>query len=530
MRVRRIMTAAAAWIVVVAVVVAQDKADLGVIWKIKDEGFNRSQVMDTLGMLTDVYGPRLTGSPNMKTANDWTKKKLTEWGLENAHLESFPFGRGWSLERFSAHMVAPQYQPLIAFPKSWTPGTAGVVTADVVAADIRSEADLDKYRGKLKGMFVLSQAARDVDAHFGAPGKRYSESDLEDIGKSPEPGRQPGRPGQPNQQLQRKMMEFFFAEGAAAVLEPSRGDGGTVFVQSGGQRQKDAPEVPPQVVVAVEHYNRIWRIVQRGIKVQLEMEIRAQFHDQDLNAYNTVAEIPGTDKKDEVVMLGGHLDSHHGGTGATDNASGSAVAMEAVRILKSIGVKPRRTVRIALWSGEEQGLLGSKAYVAQHFGARQEPPADQSSSAGGPAASQGPLTIKPEQAKLAAYFNLDNGTGKIRGVYLQGNEEVRPIFEAWLAPFRDLGATMLSLRNTGGTDHLSFDAVGLPGFQFIQDPIEYDSRTHHSNMDVYDRIQKGDMMQASVIMASFVYHAAMREEKLPRKPLPKPAPQTPPTQ
>lgn len=546
MQLRRKVTVVMALILVLATMaVAQDKADLGVIWKIKDEGFNRSQVMETLSYLTDVYGPRLTGSPNMKAANEWTQKKLAEWGLESAHLESYSFGRGWSLERFSAHMISPQYQPIIAFPKSWTPGTNGVVTGQAVVVEIKTEADLDKYKGKLSGAFVLSQPAREVEAIFTMLGKRYTDEELQDIAKAPDPGarftgRPPGMPAgipftPPNQQLQRKILEFFLAEGVAVVVDPSRGDGGTIFVSTGGQRQKDAPAVPAQVVMAVEHYNRISRILEKGMKVKLEMEILTKFYDEDLNAFNTIAELPGADKKDEIVMLGAHLDSHHSGTGATDNAAGSAVAMEAIRILKAIDAKPRRTIRVGLWSGEEQGLLGSRAYVSDHFASRPTPPPGQTARLGGPAAAgpppgmgfgapQGPLTIKPEHAKFAGYFNLDNGTGKIRGIYLQGNEELRPTFEAWLAPFKDLGATTISIRNTGGTDHQSFDAVGLPGFQFIQDPVEYNSRTHHSNMDVYDRIQRGDMIQGSVIMASFLYHTAMRDEKLPRKPLPKPQP------
>jgi Zn-dependent M28 family amino/carboxypeptidase len=313
------------------------------------------------------------------------------------------------------------------------------------------------------------------------------------------------------------------------LIDPGRGDGGTVFVQSDGgssSREKGAAPGIPSLVMAIEHYGRIARTLQKGVKVKMELDIQTKFHEQDLMAYNTVAEIPGSDLKDELVMLGGHLDSWHGGTGATDNAAGCAVAMEAMRILKALGVQPRRTIRIGLWSGEEQGLIGSRQYVNRHFAERQTPPAQQGQPPAPPTpgpqgrGQQGPITLKPGHEKFSVYFNLDNGTGKVRGVYLQGNEAARPIFRAWLAPFRDLGAATLTIQNTGGTDHLSFDAVGLPGFQFIQDPVEYDTRTHHSNMDVYDRIQADDMKQASVIMAAFVYNAAMRDEKFPRKPLP----------
>jgi len=304
----------------------------------------------------------------------------------------------------------------------------------------------------------------------------------------------------------KKRMAFFVSEGVAALVDPGRHDGGTFIVSAGGSRDPKDPPAAPQVVLAVEHYGRIYRTLEKKIPVTLQMDIDNRFSDQDLDSFNIVAELPGTDKADEVVMLGAHFDSWHGGTGATDNAAGSAVMMEAMRILKESGVKLRRTVRLGLWTGEEQGLLGSKAYVKDHFGDPET------------------MQIKPEQAKLAGYFNVDNGTGLIRGVYLQGNDAVAPIFEAWMRPFHNVGMATLSIRNTGGTDHLSFDAVGLPGFQFIQDPVEYDTRTHHTNMDVYERVQPNDMMNNAVIVASFVYDAANRDEMLPRKPLPKPAP------
>ena len=516
-----------------------EKIDLDAINKIKEEGMKHSQVMDTLSYLTDVYGPRLTGSPNIRAANEWAKKKLTEWGLQNAHLEGYAFGRGWSLEGFAANVVSPQFIPLIAYPKAWTPSTKGAVRGDVVYIDAKTEADLDKYKGKLKGAIVLIAPPRDVKAHFEAEGQRMTDQDLLRLANADLPGAGPAGGRRPElnaerraaAELMNKKWQMVAAEGAAAVLEPpGRGDGGTIFVQSvtvpapvdaSFDRRprvyaKDAPPAVPQAVVAVEHYNRMIRMLNKGAKLQLEVNISARFHDDDPSSYNVIAEIPGSDLKDEVVMLGAHFDSWHSGTGATDNGAGSAVCLEAVRIIQAIGLKPRRTIRIGLWSGEEQGLLGSRAYVAEHFGKRTDQPQQ-----GAPAAGSAPtFALTPEQAKFAGYFNLDNGTGKIRGVYLQGNESVRPIFRAWLAPFREMGATTLSLGNTGGTDHQSFDGVGLPGFQFIQDAVEYDTRTHHSNQDVYDRIQEEDMKQAATIMASFVYNAAMRDEKLPRKPLP----------
>jgi hypothetical protein len=530
---KRVMVPIAAVLMLTLTVGAQitpvENVDLEMMKKIRDEGLQRSQVMDTLIWLTDVVGYRLTGSPGMKKANEWTAKKLAEWGLENPRLEAWgEFGRGWSFDKVSAHVIEPTPFPIIAYPEAWTPGTSGPITADVILIDIKSEADFEKYKGQLKGKLVMAGPARSLEAWFKPMGERFSDEDLLKMATDEPSG---GRQYTPEQirarrermQLAPKINAFLKSEGAVGVIRLSRvGDGGTVFVQGGGSREKNAPQALPSVVIAAEHYGRIARILQKGVPVRIELNISAKFHDEDLSAYNTIAEIPGTDKKDEIVMLGGHMDSWHGGTGATDNAAGVAVAMEAVRILKTLGVKPRRTIRIALWSGEEQGLLGSRAYVARHFAEFKTPPGQQQQRdyIPGMAAPRGPLVTRPDYHKFSAYFNLDNGTGKIRGVYLQGNESVRQIFRAWLAPFRDLGASTLTIQNTSGTDHLAFDGVGLPGFQFIQDPVEYDTRTHHSNMDVYERIQADDMKQASVIMAAFVYNAAMRDEKLPRKPMP----------
>jgi len=531
------------------------------IQRIKDEGMNRSQVMQTLSYLSDVIGPRLTASPGMKRANEWTRDQLTKWGLQNAHLEAWgPFGRGWTLKRFSAQVIDPTTIPLIAYPKAWSPGLASPVTSDVVYFDAKTEADFEKFKGKLAGKIVLTAPLREVAAHFEAPGTRLNEKDLLALADAPEP-----RPGGGNRgnfanqaaafraafELANAKMRFFQSENAAVLIDPGRGDGGTIFVQSASVPQpprdpnaapatgfprgtppydKSAPKMTPQVVVAIEHYNRIVRMNEAGEPVKMTVDLSVAWQDADPMGYNTIAEIPGTDLKDEIVMLGGHMDSWHSGTGATDNAAGCAVALEAVRILQSLGLKPRRTIRIALWSGEEQGLLGSRAYVAEHFGTLQNPATSAAPATGGAnngmgggngSAPAGPTLItKPEYEKLSGYFNLDNGTGKIRGVYLQGNESIRSLFRQWLAPFRDMGANTLSISNTGGTDHLSFDAIGLPGFQFIQDEIEYDTRTHHSNQDVFDRIQADDMKQAATIMAAFVYQTAMRDEKLPRKPAP----------
>jgi carboxypeptidase Q len=504
---------------------AQEKIDLNAIYQIKDEGLSRSKVMELTSWLTDVYGPRLTNSPNYKKAGDWTVKQLTEWGLTNVKLEPWgPFGRGWSNDKFYAQALEPTAFPIIGYSKAWSNGTNGLVSGEAIFANIQAEEDLAKYKGQLRGKFVFVSPLRDVTPNFTPQAHRYTDEELRALqtetdtqprrGRFGGPGRQggPGAPGFASlQALAVKRAQFFKDEGVLAIIDAgTRGDGGIVFVQGaqGVSRDPGTDAGVPQVTFATEHYGRLMRAMEKKVPVRLELDVKNTFNDADANTFNIVGEIAGTDKADEVVMIGGHFDSWQGGTGATDNAAGSAVMMEAMRILKQSGLKLRRTVRIALWGGEEQGLLGSRAYVTQHFGDRQT------------------MTLKPAHAKLAAYFNVDNGTGAIRGVYLQGNEAVAPIFEQWMKPFNNLGMTTLTIRDTGGTDHQSFDAVGLPGFQFIQDELDYDTRTHHSNMDVYERIQEADMKQNAVIVAAFVYNAANREEKLPRKPLPKP--QTPP--
>ncbi|MGB7069279.1 MAG: M20/M25/M40 family metallo-hydrolase [Pyrinomonadaceae bacterium] len=521
-----------------------------VIDKIRDEGINNSEVMETLSYLTDVIGGRLTNSPNMKRANEWTRDTMAKWGMQNAKLVAWgPFGRGWSLKEFSAQVVEPQAIPVIAYPKAWSPSTNGSVTGEVVFLEAKTEEDLAKYKGQLRGKIVLmSGEPREVKADFDGFGTRRSDADLAALAEAPDPASESGRrprQGTPDQMQtffknfvqSAKRANFLIDEGAAVLIDSSsKGSGGTLFV-SGASVASKVPEsideafgarrasawnkeseakMVPQMTMAIEDYNRLARMIKLGVKPKMTVNIRTQYHDEDLMGYNTVAEIPGTDPKlkDEIVMLGGHLDSWHSAGGATDNAAGSAVAMEAARIILASGLKPRRTIRVALWSGEEQGLNGSREYVKQQFGEMKGAP-----MFGAPAAN----APKPELVKtanydkLSAYYNLDNGTGKIRGVYMQGNSAVRPYFEAWLAPFHDLGANTLTLSNTGGTDHLSFDRIGLPGFQFIQDEIEYSTRTHHSNQDNYDRLQVEDMKQAATIMAAFVYQTAMMDEKLPRK-------------
>lgn len=514
-----LLLAAAAFVPLAAP--AQEKVDLRVVNLIKNEAFENSKVMDHVFHLTEVIGPRLTGSPAYQAAGDWAVKQLQGWGCANVKQEKWgPFGKGWSASRFVANQVQPYFAPLLAFPLAWAPGTGGPVSAEVVMVQIPTGDDaafqkaLEGFRGKLRGKIVLMDPARDLGLATDPPARRYTDAQLAEMSLAPTPGPRfgpggPGRPGGPGGGRERvnKRNQFFREEGVAVMVIPGmRGDGGIIFGASAGSRDAKDPVPPPAVALAPEDYNRVARLAGRKIPVRLEFDIQARFHDDTTDTFNVIGEIPGGGKRDEVVMVGGHLDSWTGGTGATDDATGCAVALEVMRILKTLNLKLDRTVRVALWAAEEQGLLGSRAYVTEHF------------------ADRATMALKPEHAKLSAYFNLDNGAGKIRGVYLQGNDMVRPIFAAWLEPFRDLGATTLSIRNTGGTDHLPFDAVGLPGFQFIQDPLDYSTRVHHSNMDVYDRVPPGDMMQAAAIMTSFVYHAATRPEMLPRKPLPKPEP------
>lgn len=510
-----------------------------VISKIKDEGMNRSQVMQTLSYMTNVIGARLTNSPGMKRANEWTRDTMTKWGMQNARLESWgPFGRGWSLKAFTAQVDSPQLVPVIAYPKAWSPSTKGIVTGEVVYLDAKTDADLDKYKGQLRGKIVLVSGIRPLKAIESALSLRYSEEDLMKMAAAPAPAAGNNQNQFSPEQIknilnyfntQARRMKFLMDEGAAVMVDNSgQGSGGTLFVQGASvalelspniksiedlfndpgfqpQRKGADAHMMPQVTLATEDYNRLVRMIQFGEKPSMTINVQVEYQDSDEMGYNTIAEIPGTDPKlkDEVVMLGGHLDSWHSSGGATDNGAGCAVVMEAARILLASGLKPRRTIRVALWSGEEQGLYGSTNYVKQHLGEMKN----------------GTLTKGSEYEKVSAYYNLDNGTGKIRGVYLQGNAAVKPYFEAWLKPFVEMGAKTLTLSNTGGTDHLPFDAIGVPGFQFIQDSIEYDSRTHHSNQDNFDRIQAEDLKQASTIMAAFVYQTAMMDEKLPRKPL-----------
>lgn len=514
---------------VAALPVAQEpreKLDYETIGRIRDEGLNRSQVMDHVSWLADVYGPRLTGGPGISQAADWAVKKFGDWGLANAHREAFTFGKGWSLERFSAHMIEPQVQPIIGMPGAWSAGTNGTVAADVVLVQIASEADVARYQGKLAGKIVLTQPARAVRMLEGTIVHRMTDEQFAEAATTPIPAARGGRGGRGGrgaggQGLQQRIDQFFKAEGVVALFnrgsdsdlssigsglstQHQRTDGGTIFPSGGGSRGDDAGQGLPTVTLAVEHYNRMVRILDKGVPVKVELNVQTKFYDETSpNGFNIVAEIPGTDPvlKDEVVLLGAHFDSVAYATGATDNATGSATMMEAMRILKAIGAAPRRTIRIALWGAEEQGLMGSRAYVKEHY-------ADPST-----------MALKPDHAKLSAYFNSDNGTGRVRGIWLQSNFAAAPIFRQWIEPLRDLGVEAVGPRSVSSTDHVSFDNVGLPAFQFMVDRLEYNSRSHHSNMDTVDRVQRDDMVQQATVAAVFAWNAANRDEKLPRKPL-----------
>ncbi len=524
---------------------AGEPVDLDMVTRIRDEGFRRSQVMDTARYLTDEVGPRITGSPALKRANEWTLARLEEWGLENGHLESYDFGRGWSFERCSVHLISPRTSPLLALPAAWTPGTKGPVRGEAMRIKVEEVEDLEKYEGQLGGKIVFVDDARPYDPNGELNRRiyrRYDDSDLSDLGEYaiPEDGPPQWRKGYRKRwELRQALNATLVEEGAVALVEISSRDNGIVRITGMSSLTPGDPIGVTGLGMAAEHYNWILRLLEaREVDpedgdepgpltgpVVLEIDVQATLHEDDLQAYNTIAEIPGSTLADEVVIAGGHLDAWHAGTGATDNAAGSAIVMEAARILKALGVKPRRTIRFALWSGEESGYYGSRAYVTEHFAERPETTdPEQLKLPRGLRETLWPLTLKPDHAKVAAYFNYDNGSGKIRGIYAEENAGVVPIFEAWLKPFADLGATEVTMRKTGGTDHVPFDRAGLPGFQFIQDRLEYGTRTHHTNLDVYDHLQPDDLKQSAVIMASFLYHAAMREERLPRKPVPEEPP------
>lgn len=515
---------------------APEPVDLAAIQKIRDEGLNRSQVMKHLFYLTDVHGPRLQGSPGIESAGDWVVKTLQDWGMQNVRKERFPFGVGWSLNNFHATMLGAQGMPLIGYPKAWSSGTSGVVKAEVVRPQIANAEEAEKWRGKLRGKVVLTQSAREVRMLEGRIVLRMTDKEIEEALTPPATapaGRAGGAGGRAGGAAGRaggaggrgagapapfNVNAFYQSEGVVALIDrgsnsdmsaggsdltwqTQRVDGGTIFLGAGGSRvAAEAGKGLPQVTLAVEHYNRMVRVLDEGLPVNMELNIDVTFHPETperQNGFNIIGELPGTDLADEIVLIGGHFDSWHGATGATDNATGSAAMMEVLRIIKTAGLKPRRTIRVALWGAEEQGLIGSRSYAEKYLGTADTP--------------------GPEHAKHSAYFNIDNGTGKVRGIWMQSNPHVAPIFGAWIAPLKDLGVEILGPRSVTSTDHTNIDRTGVPGFQFVQERLEYNSRTHHSNMDFYDRVQVEDLKQTATVAAVFAYQAAMRDQKLPRK-------------
>ena len=524
---------------------AQPKVDLGIVSRIKTEAYDHSKVMDHLSWLSDVYGPRLTASPEFFQAADWAAARLREIGLSNVHLETWgPFGRAWTAEQWSVEMLEPRYAVLDATPLAWTASTNGAITGETILAPLPRTRDLKKAReelaayrkqwtGKLRGKFVMLADAKIPAAQTKPQFRRYTDTDLAEIAAAPEHAAKhygklqdlnwPEDPeeiikffmGLPESVIDEWFHEFIrlaterngflLDEGVLGILmRDDRSHDGTTNAEQAGSHKSADPLAPPMFVITAEQYNRMARVMEKKTPVRVRMSLKVRASDADVNSANIVGEIPGGKKPDEVVMIGAHFDSWHAGTGATDNGAGSAVTIEAMRILKTLNVTMDRTVRIGLWSGEEEGLYGSEAYVKQHYGDAKT------------------MKLLPDHARFSGYFNLDNGSGGIRGVYLQGNDAMRPLFESWLAPFRDEGTTTITVKDTGGTDHQSFDAVGLPGFQFIQDPLDYGSVTHHSSMDTYDHAVPSDLMECAAVIAAVVYQAANSPELLPRKELPKP--------
>ena len=523
---------------------ATESLDLTMYARIRDEGLKHSHVMQFAEALSDGIGPRLTGSPNMAKANAWTRDTLTKIGLANAHLEDWgEFGMGWQQINTWVRMVSPDTEPVWAQAAPWSPSTNGPVTGEAVFINLTKISDLDPFLGKLKGKIVLLGTPRLTPDVTDSLFHRYSDAELKEMETSPITPRANANPDAillrlRAGQMRTEAVKKLASEGVLAILTPSRdsgGGGGTgiIFDDNGADLTRDAQKkqnaVPiPNAVMMIEHYNRITRMLANHVPVTLELNIDTRFTGDTEHGFDTVAEIPGTDPKlkDQVVMVGGHLDSWISGTGATDNGAGSVVAMEAVRILKALDIQPRRTIRIALWSGEEQGLYGSQGYAKLHFGTFAEPNPPQPPEIPSYMRRKGALTTTKEWETLDAYYNLDNGTGKVRGVYTQENFAIAPIFAQWIAPLKDLGVTTISYQNTGGTDHLSFDAMGLPGFQFIQDPMDYETRTHHSDMDTFDRLHAADLEQAAVVEAIFLYNTAQRDAMMPRKPFPHPEKET----
>jgi len=515
-----------------------EPVDHDMVTRIRHEGLQRSQVMDTLRELTEGHGPRLTGSPALREASDWARDRFAEWGLRDARVEPFEFGQGWSFSSTYVRAIAPFEGPLRALPQAWSVGTDGPVRGSAILLKLHSEKDFEAHRGKLKGRIVVLEPdpppppraftpPPSTDPIQERPFQRHDDASLQEVSAFRIPGESDADPwlefARKRWQFTDQRNRFLQEEGALAMIQKSIRSHGILWVTGGGGRglEDRAPGVP-SLAMSEEHYSRVVRALRDKREVELELAVEARFYD-DGPVHNVLADIPGSDRRGEIVMAGAHIDSWHTGTGATDNGAGVAVVMEAARILRALEVKPRRSIRFALWAGEEQGLLGSSAYVERHLATR--PPPQDAALRELPHWFWGetwPISTLPDHARHSVYFNLDNGSGRIRGVYAQENSAAVPIFRAWLEPFADLGASVVTLRNTDSTDHMSFDRVGLPGFQFVQDGLAYMSRTWHTDLDTIDHVSREDLMQAATIMASFLYHAAMRPERFPRKPMPLP--------
>ena len=488
-------TTVAACLLFAAVAAAQTQAGDPMLTRIRTEGLEHSQAAAVFDYLTINIGPRLTASPAHKRAVEWTRERLASYGLSNVHVEPWKFGRGWELQKLTLEMIEPRYLPLIGYADAWSTPTSGELVAAPVFVGGKSPEEIAAMAPSLKGAIVLSQPLMTGFVRNDRP--QPSDPDYQPMSAAyaTSVGQRPTPVGQESpQQRARRMADAIKAAGAAVVLKPSIGEHGTVFVTG----RDGGPDATPAITMSGEQYNLIVRYLQQNIPVKLRVNVQSKFFDDDNgNAYNVIAELPGSDAalRDEVVMIGGHLDSWHTGVGATDNADGSTTVMEALRILKAIDAKPRRTIRLALWGGEEQGLLGSKAWVTQHLAGDAN---------------------KAARDKFDVYFNIDNGTGKIYGWFLQNKEEVRPIFDSWLEPLKSIGARRNVGEPVGSTDHLSFIDAGVAGFNPIQDYGNYDIRTHHTNMDTVDRVNVDDIKQAAVVMATFAYQAANLDRKLPR--------------
>lgn len=519
---KRVMMAAVVGVASAVGLVAQEAVDRDAIAKMRAEAMDRSQAERLVDMFANVIGPRLTGSPAYKRAADWSRETLLSWGIDNARLDAWEFGRGWTLDRLTLEMIEPRYVPLLGYPDGWSAPTPGEISAPVVYLADKTPEQIAQMKDRLRGAIVLPQPLvtafidRDRDdpvdggptsapppVPAGRAGRGNAAGARGDTAAEGQRGRgQRGNAagGQRGNSAAQQMESLYREAGVALVVQPSRGMHGTVFVT--GVQGRDNPEnTIPRVRLAAEHYNMLVRALQHNLPVKLRVNVQARFLTEDRNSYNVLAEIPGADPalRNEVVMIGGHLDSWHTATGATDNADGAAVILEAMRIIKASGVRPRRTIRMALWGGEEEGLLGSRAYVNKYLAGDAN---------------------KEARERLSVYFNIDPGYGPIYGFYLQNHAAVRPIFDAWLAPFKDLGARGNVAQAIGSTDHLSFVNVGVPGFNPIQSYANYDIRTHHTNVDTVERMDVRDLKQASLVMASFAYHAAIRADRLPRVPAP----------